>query len=120
PNTFEKKIVLYTNKVLNAVKRISTMASEKQTSKVILKFTKNHIDIIANDPEIGDAKEEIDISYDLDEFEIAFSSEFLLDALKSIDTEKIIASLNNNTSAVLIKEENNDDYTCLIMPIRIS
>ncbi len=120
PNTFEKKIVLFTNKVLNAVKRVSTMASEKQTSKVILKFTNNHLDVIANDPEIGDAKEAIDIGYDLEDFEIAFSSEFLLDALKSMDTEKVIGSLNSNTSAVLIKEENNEDFVCLIMPIRIS
>lgn len=120
PNTFEKKIILLTNKVLNAVKRVSTMASEKQTSKVILKFSNNQLEIIANDPEIGDAKELVDIVFDLEEFEIAFSSDFLLDALKSMDTEKIIVSLNNNTSAVLLKEENNEDFVCLIMPIRIS
>lgn len=120
PNTFEKKIVLYSNRVLTAVKRVSTMASEKQTSKVILNFEKGQLDVIANDPEIGDAKEIVDIVYEEDNFDIAFSSDFLLDALRSMDTEKIIVSLNSNTSAALIKEENNEDFVCLIMPIRIS
>ncbi len=86
PNSFEKKIILPTERVYNAIKRVSTMTSEKQTSKVIMKFTTNNLEIIASDPDIGDAKESVDIIFDLDEFEIAFSSEFLLDGYKSIDS----------------------------------
>ena len=120
PKTFEKKINLTTTRVFDAIKRISTMASEKQTSKIVMKFTNNNLEIIANDPDLGDARETIDIIYDLGEFEIAFSSDFLVDAFKSIDTEKVIASFNANTSASLLEEENNENFVCLIMPIRLT
>ena len=120
PNSFEKKIILPTERVYNAIKRVSTMTSEKQTSKVIMKFTTNNLEIIASDPDIGDAKESVDIIFDLDEFEIAFSSEFLLDGYKSIDSAKLFASFNSNTSAALLNEEKNDDFVCLIMPIRLT
>ena len=120
PNSFEKKIILPSEKVLNAIKRVSIMTSEKQTSKIIMKFTSNNLETIASDPDIGDAKESIDIIYDLEDFEIAFSSDFLLDAFKSIDTEKVFASFNSSTSAALLNEEKNDDFVCLIMPIRMT
>jgi DNA polymerase-3 subunit beta len=120
PNSFEKKIILGTEQVYSAIKVVSPMASEKQTSKIILKFSTNNLEVIANDPDMGDAKESVDIIYDLEEFEIAFSSEFLLDAFKSIDSEKVFGSFNNNTSAALLKEENNEDFVCLIMPIRMT
>ena len=120
PKTFEKKLILASTRVFDAIKRISTMASEKETSKVIMKFTNNSLEIIASDPDLGDAKESVDIIYDLGDFEIAFSSDFLLDAFRSIDAEKVIVSFNSNTIATLLEEEKNEDFVCLIMPIRIT
>jgi len=120
PKEFEKNITLFSGKVFDAIKRISTMASEKQTSKVVMKFSNNTLEIIASDPDIGDAKESVNITYNFGDFEIAFSSEFLIDAFKSIETEKVIASFNNNTSAALLREEKNPDFLCLIMPIRMT
>lgn len=122
PTSFEKKIVLTTHRILDAVKRISTMTSEKQTSKIILNFEKGGLEIKAQDPEIGDAKEYIEnVAYEYgNSFEIAFSSEFLLDSIKAVDSDNFIMSLNTNVSAVLIKEEKNENFLNLIMPIKFS
>ncbi len=120
PTTFEKKVVLYTNKFYNVVRRVSTLAKEKTKAKVTCKFDNNKLELISIDPEIGNATEEIEIPYDYESYEIAFNSEFLLDAVKSLDTEKLVFGFNKNTEAALIKEENNEDYLSLIMPIRLS
>ncbi len=120
PTSFEKKVVVYTNKMYVAVKRVSLLPKDKNKAKVTCKFTKNKLELISIDPEIGEAKEEIEILYDYEDYDIAFSSEFLLDAIKSVDTEKFIFGLNKNTEAAMIKEENNDNFLSLIMPIRLS
>lgn len=122
PQNFKKKAFLFTQRMLNAVKRISIMTSEKQTSKIILKFAKASLEVRTQDPDIGEAKELVDnIVYDHEEtLEIAFSSEFLLDALKAVDSENLIFSMNTGISAVAIREEKNDNFLCLIMPIKLS
>ncbi|MDD5065414.1 MAG: DNA polymerase III subunit beta [bacterium] len=122
PQSFKKKAFLFTIKILNAVKRVSIITTEKQSSKIILKFTKGNLEIKTNDPDIGEAKESVEnIVYDYDDvFEIAFSSEFLLDALKAVDTENMIFSMNTGIGAIAVREENNDNFLCLIMPIKLS
>lgn len=122
PKDFKKKAFLFTEKILNAVKRISVMTAEKQTSKIILKFSKKNLEIKTQDPDIGEAKEYLEnIIYDYeDSVEIAFSSEFLLDGLKAVETENMVFCLNTSVSAASIKEEKNDNFLCLIMPIKLS
>ncbi len=120
PTNFEKKVVLYTKQFYNAVNRVSLLFKDKAKAKVTCKFNNNRLELLSIDPEIGNAKEEIDTPYDYEPYEIAFNSEFLLDAIKAIDTEKFVLGLNKNTEAALIKEENNEDYLSLIMPIRLS
>jgi len=120
PTSFEKQVTFEKDKIFDAVRRVSTMANEKQTSKIIMRFSNNFLELFASDPDIGEGKESMQIEYNYDDFEIAFSSEFLIDAFKVIETDNLIMSFNNNLSAVLIKEEKNDNFICLVMPIRIN
>jgi DNA polymerase-3 subunit beta len=119
PKSFEKNATIITSHIADAVRRVSVMADNKYTSKIVLDFSKNNMNIFSESSEIGNAKETIDIEYEQEDFKIAFSSDFLTDALKVIDTEKIIIKMNANVSPIIIYEENNENFTSLIMPIRI-
>ncbi len=120
PKQYEKKVVFFTNKMFNAIKRVSLLTAEKKTGRIKFSFNPNLLELSSSDPEIGEAKEEIEILYDYGEFEIAFSNEYLLDAVTAIDTEKFIMGFNSSESAAMVKEEGSDNFFCLIMPIRLS
>ncbi|MBN1899606.1 MAG: DNA polymerase III subunit beta [Spirochaetes bacterium] len=120
PQSYEKKVVFFTNKMLNALKRVSLLTSEKRTGKIKFSFKKNSLEVSSSDPEIGEAREDIEIIYEDKEFEIAFSSEYLLDSINAIDSEKFVMGFNNSESASMLKEDGSENFFCLIMPIRIS
>lgn len=120
PKDYERKVVFFTNKMFNAIKRVSLLTTEKKTGKIKFGFRQNMLELSSSDPEIGEAKEEIEILYDYNEFEIAFSSEYLIDAITAVDTEKFIMGFNTSESAAMLKEDGSDNFLCLIMPIRLS
>ena len=43
----------------------------------------------------------------------------MLDVLGAMTSEKVIFELQDPLSPVLVKEEGNEEYKCVIMPMRI-
>jgi len=70
---------------------------------VKLIFSKNNLDITANTPEVGEAKESIAITYKGKEFNIAFNPEFLMDPLKNIESDEIFFDFIDELSPGVIK-----------------
>ena len=68
--------------------RVSLLSSEKSNS-VKLVFSKNNIDIIANTPEVGEARESLPVSYKGREFSIAFNPEFLMAPLRNLPNDEV-------------------------------
>ncbi len=120
PKNYSKKVIFYTNKMINAVKRVSILTIDNKSGKINFIFKKNKLVLESANPEIGEAREEIDILYDYEDFEIAFSNEYILDFINSIDTEKFVMGFNEAESAAMGKEESNDNFLCLIMPIKLN
>src|SRR5947209_20442683 len=73
---------------LNSLRRVSLLASDKSHS-IKLNFSKNNIDITANTPEVGEAKESIAVAYKGREFSIAFNPEFIMAPLRAL-TEDVV------------------------------
>ena len=64
-----------------------------------LKFflSQNKLEITSENPDLGDIKEELDISYDnKDEIMIEFNVQYLLDFLNSFEEETVYIGLNRN------------------------
>ena len=103
---------------LHALKRISILSSEK--SKGIKINLKNDLLVLSSsNPDLGDAKEEIDISYGGDEISIGFNAKYIIDILQVIKTENIIFNLKDNISPGRINPEEDEDHLSVIMPMRL-
>ena len=89
--------------------------------KNTIKFeTKNNSVVISsNIQEIGYVEEHLTIDKNNDEeLKIAFSSKYMMDALKSLDCEFINLMFNGDVKPIIIKNPDSDDLTQLILPIR--
>jgi len=103
---------------LHALKRISILSSEK--SKGIKINLKNDLLILSSsNPDLGDAKEEIDITYGGDEISIGFNAKYIIDILQVIKTENIVFNLKDNISPGRISPEGDENHLSVIMPMRL-
>ncbi|MGI8431656.1 MAG: DNA polymerase III subunit beta, partial [Chthoniobacterales bacterium] len=83
PGEMKERVTLERETFLNSLKCFSLLASDKSNS-IKLNFTKNNIDITANTPEVGEAKESLPVAYKGREFSIAFNPEFLMAPLRNL------------------------------------
>ena len=117
PSETKERITLERETFLNAVKRVALLTSEKSNS-VKLIFTKDNVDIAANSPEIGEAKESVPIKYGGREFSIAFNPEFLMAPLRNLSNDEVHLELIDEMSPGVIKV--NAPFLYVLMPMRIS
>jgi DNA polymerase-3 subunit beta len=113
-----KKVVLSKDLFTHAVKRVSIMAKDK-TNAVKVQLETNALTLSTNNPEIGEANETLPVEYKGEGLTIGFNSRYLLDVLMAMDRESITLELNDPLSPCLIKEEGNDGYRCVVMPMRV-
>ncbi|MFA6237213.1 MAG: DNA polymerase III subunit beta [Bacteriovorax sp.] len=103
---------------MNAVRRIKIMANERSNGvKLILRD--NEMIVAANHPSLGEAQEKININYSGKEFEIGFNAKFLIDTLSIFGDEEIRMEFNNELSPVAIKSSKNQNYLCIVMPLKL-
>lgn len=103
---------------MNAVRRIKIMANERSNG-VKLILSENEMIIAANHPSLGDAQEKINIHYSGKEFEIGFNAKYLIDTLSIFNDDEIRMELNNELSPVAIKSSRNQNYLCIVMPLKL-
>ena len=118
PQSFPKEAKVNVQKIVSALERVSTMVDEKKNS-VKFNFSNNSLSLMADTPEAGNSKDEIDILYSGDDILIAFNYRYLLECFKNIDAENMIICMNTNLSATVIKPDNEEDFIYLIMPVQI-
>ncbi|MCI8446700.1 MAG: DNA polymerase III subunit beta, partial [Bacilli bacterium] len=94
-----------------------TNEADKNTIKL---STKDCIATISsNIPEIGNVEDKVEIINTSDEeINIAFSSKYMMDALKAFDAEDVQLLFNGDVKPIIIKNIDIDDLIQLILPIR--
>ena len=120
PDTFSKILNFKTQKLIDALERIAVLA-DQQSSVVKFKFDNTDLASISADAQdIGNANEEIPVSYSGENFDIAFNARYLLEGLKIISSENVILKCNlATTPAVFVPEENLNSFTYLVMPVQV-
>ncbi len=117
PGEMKERVTLERETFLNSLRRVSLLASDKSNS-IKLNFTKNNIDITANTPEVGEAKESLPVTYKGREFSIAFNPEFLMAPLRNLAEDEIFLDLIDEMSPGVIKIQS--PFLYVLMPMRIS
>jgi len=117
PGEAKERVTLEREAFLNCVRRVSILSSEK-TSSVRLTFTRNNLDITANTPEIGEAKESMAITYRGKDMAIAFNPEFVMDPLRNLTNDEVYLELIDEMSPGVLKIQT--PFLYVIMPMRVS
>ena len=84
-----------------------------------MNFKNNLLEVSSSNPELGDAREEMDIEYQGPELSVGFNARYLLDILQVQNQDQINMILKDNLSPGLIKPIEEDGYLAVIMPMRL-
>ena len=117
PGEAKERIPLEREMFLNCVRRVSLLSNDK-TSSIRLEFTKNNLDITANTPEIGEARESMSLNYQGRDIAIAFNPDFLMDPLRNLSNDEVYLELIDEMSPGVLKIQS--PFLYVIMPMRIS
>ena len=117
PGEAKERVTLERELFLNAVHRVSLLSSEKSNS-VKLVFSKNNIEIAANTPDVGEARESLAVAYKGREFSIAFNPEFLQAPLRVLTNDEVYLDMIDEMSPGVIKIQS--PFLYVLMPMRIS
>ena len=118
PAKSTKKVAVSKDVFTHAVKRVSILSKEK-TNAVKLQLEKDRLILSTNNPEVGEAKEELSVDYKGEEITIGFNSRYLMDVLTAMDRANIALELSDALSPCLITEEGDEHYKCVVMPMRV-
>ncbi len=120
PDNFTKLFTFNTKKIIESLERIAVLA-DQQSSVVKIKLNEKDIALVSADAQdIGNASELVPVSFDFDQFDIAFNVRYLLEGLKVISSENVIFKCNlATTPAVLVPEDNINSFTYLVMPVQV-
>ena len=119
PESFETILSVNLNDYYNAIDRASLLTNESDKNTIILESNKNEAIISSNIPEIGNVKENIKISNSKsEEIKIAFSSKYMMDAIKTFNSDEIELCFNGDIKPIIIRSKEDNSLIQLIVPIR--
>jgi len=118
PEETKNKAIINRLRFLNSLKRISVIAEER--SKAInLFFSKDILEVFTINPTFGEGRETIPMVYEGENIKLGFNAGYLIDSISAINGEEVVIKIKDKDSPVTIIPLDDDEYTCVIMPMEI-
>lgn len=104
-----------------ALRRMIIVASD-QTHRVRVGLSNGSCKLSVQTPDLGEAQEEVTVTYDGSPMEIGFNAAYLLEVLKYLPTDEVRLTFKSPERATTLEPVGWDDpasYLTLVMPLRL-
>jgi DNA polymerase III subunit beta len=116
PEAFEHELTIPRGELLDVVRRAAVMI--QRATPLQLRFADGEVTVVARTHEVGESKESMPVAYSGEPLEIGFNAEFLKEGLESIEGDDVKMKLISPLRPAILTDE-ADDFTYLVMPIRL-
>ena len=118
PQSNERVAVAPRLALLEALRRVSLVAPDK-TSGVRLAFDKNTLRVSSDNPDLGEAKEELDVTFTAAPVQVGFNARYFMDLLSEMNGDEIRIELAGELDPALVRPIDNAQYVGVVMPMRM-
>ena len=101
-----------------ALRRTSAIMGER-TTPTEFQFRPGRALLSCVNIDLGEAHEELEVSYEGEELRVGFNARYVLDFLAAVDEEQVTIQIADPLSPALFRAAGNEGYGCVIMPMRI-
>jgi DNA polymerase-3 subunit beta len=124
PKEAERTVTVERTRLLETLKRMTVISSDRATNPVRLELSEGNLRVSSQNPDLGDAREELAVAYTGTALSIGFNARYLMDVLNVIDSPHVNLELCDELSPGVLKPKLEGDapagrYTAVIMPMRI-
>ena len=117
PEAGEKQIKASRQKVLQALKRVAILTSDRNKG-VNVQVNPGKMEFTATHPDLGTAKDVVEVEYQGEEFAMIINVGYLIESLGVVDTDTISFEFHREGAPLVIRPEPVKDYFNLVMPMR--
>lgn len=103
---------------LESLKRIN-LFTEDIFHTIQLKIERDKMILSSQNADLGNAKDEQEISYEGEPLTLGFNCRYFIETLGVMDCETVEAYINTNSSPCLMKSEEDQGFTSIIMPMQL-
>ena len=118
PGEQKVNVKLSRKELMESLRRVSVFSSNKNLGLKLV-ISKGKLLVTSSNPDMGEAREQIDVEYGGDEMTVGFNAKYLIDALSAMAEDEVMVSLEDDLSPGVFRPVGDDSYTCVIMPMRI-
>ncbi len=118
PTGNDKLLTVERSEFARAVDRVSTISSERGRA-VKLAIADGRLTLSVNNPDSGNAVEEIDVEYDSTPLDVGFNARYLLDITSQLDGDTAVFKLADAGSPTVIQDREGAPTLYVLMPMRV-
>ncbi len=118
PKDCKRVLEIERSRFMEMLRRMSIISTDRYRG-IRCKINPENMEIISNNPEIGDAREEIPITYQGEEMTIAFNPRYFMETLAVMRSKVISAKMIDESSACIISGEEDEGFSAVVMPMRL-
>jgi DNA polymerase III subunit beta len=118
PTGNDKLLTVERGEFAKAVDRVSTISSERGRA-VKLALNEGRLTLSVNNPDSGNAVEELDVSYDAAPLDVGFNARYLLDITGQLDGDTAVFKLADPGSPTVIQDRDGAPTLYVLMPMRV-
>ncbi|MBJ6726184.1 DNA polymerase III subunit beta [Geomesophilobacter sediminis] len=111
-------VLIGRDKFLHSLKRMAILSSEKFKG-IKIDLNPQLVIISSSNPELGEAREEIEAQYEGNGISARFNAKYLIDVLSVMEEREVELKLKDELSPVIMKAAAEDDFMAVIMPMRL-
>ena len=116
----EKGVIVEVDKykLLHALRRMGVISSERYNG-VIMTLATDKMVLNSNNPDVGEADDEIDIVYSGEGRSVGYNISYLSDAIDVIDEDMIAFEVGEGMKPGIVRAVGNEKYFCIVMPLKL-
>jgi DNA polymerase-3 subunit beta len=120
PKQGEKVVKLGRDRFQETLRRVSLLSTDKAHA-VKLELGKGTLRVLSQNPDLGEAKEEVPVEYAGEALKIGFNARYILDVLQVLKSKDVSLELADDLSPGVVRgaDEADAGFTSVVMPMRI-
>jgi DNA polymerase-3 subunit beta len=118
PKEGERKLNVPKVRLMEGLKRIALLSADKSNA-VKVSLSENLLRITSHNPDLGEAKDDVEVAYKGPEMTIGFNARYLLDVLGALDTDEVSLELGDEHSPGVLHAPGDRSFTAVVMPMRV-
>lgn len=118
PDNNDKAVKLHRMAFLESLKRVSLMSSDRSWG-IRMELTKGRLRITSDNPDLGEAQEDIEVDYNQEDLTVGFNARYFMDIIGEIARDNVVLELNGELDPGLLRPDDGRDYIGVVMPMRI-